>query len=311
MIDVSICCATYNQKKYILKTVESFLMQKHENFSIEIIIHDDCSTDGTVDILKELELKYKEIHLILQKENQFCKGRKIIPILVEKARGKYIAFCEGDDFWIDSLKIKKQYEYMENNPDCSLCCSNAILVDEKGNKIGDYNHVGKDIDVGLKECVLNDGNYIPTATLFFRKSDVLNLPECYFNSPVGDYPLQIYLSGLSKCHYFVNQTAAYRVNSVGSLNDKLFKDRESSVKLWTRMIKMLTSYKSIFPDYENIFDEKINEYLFRIDVLNGRILNVLLVLLRHNKYDFSIIEKLKLFIKTILNYIRRKIDAYK
>ena len=100
---VSINCITYNHEKYIAQAIESFLMQI-TNFKYEILIHDDASTDNTVKIIKEYEKKYPNvIKTIFQKENQYSKGKKVEIFGFKKSRGKYIAFCEGDDYWLYNL----------------------------------------------------------------------------------------------------------------------------------------------------------------------------------------------------------------
>lgn len=119
---ISIACITYNHEKYIRRCIEGFLNQK-TSFEIEIIIHDDASTDNTANIVKEYADKYPNLILtILQTENKFSEGIKIWPTFVyPRARGKYIAFCEGDDYWTDPLKLQKQSDFLEANPEYSLC----------------------------------------------------------------------------------------------------------------------------------------------------------------------------------------------
>lgn len=122
---VSVACITYNHAPYIRQCLEGFLMQK-TNFPIEIIVHDDASTDGTDDIIREYALKYPELFkVILQEENQYSKGVDVLSLVFERSAGKYIALCEGDDYWTDPLKLQKQVDYLEENVDfvmCSHCC---------------------------------------------------------------------------------------------------------------------------------------------------------------------------------------------
>ena len=104
---VSVICLAYNHEKYIRKTLEGFVKQK-TNFSVEYIIHDDASTDSTASIVREFEEKYPDlIKPIYQKENQYSKGVPITRNLQMQVQGKYIAFCEGDDYWIDEYKLQK------------------------------------------------------------------------------------------------------------------------------------------------------------------------------------------------------------
>lgn len=117
---VSISCITYNHENFIRKAIESFLAQR-TSFPIEILIHDDASTDRTADIIREYEQEYPElIFPIYQTENQYSKGGLPDRINRERARGKYLAYCEGDDYWTDPLKLQKQVDFLEAHPDYSL-----------------------------------------------------------------------------------------------------------------------------------------------------------------------------------------------
>lgn len=120
---VSICCITYNHAQFIRKCLDGFLMQT-TNFPIEILIHDDCSTDGTTEIIREYETIYPDlIFPLYEEENQYQHGKaaEIDFYNYRRARGKYIAYCEGDDYWTDPLKLQKQVDFMEANPEYSVC----------------------------------------------------------------------------------------------------------------------------------------------------------------------------------------------
>lgn len=120
---VSVCCITYNHVPFIRKAIEGFLMQKTD-FPIEILIHDDASTDGTTEIIREYETKYPDlIFPIYEEVNQYQNGHAgdIDFFNYKRARGKYIAYCEGDDYWTDPLKLQKQVDFMEANPEYSVC----------------------------------------------------------------------------------------------------------------------------------------------------------------------------------------------
>lgn len=118
---VSICCLTYNHAPYIRKCLDGFMMQKVD-FPFEVLIHDDASTDGTQDIVREYEKKYPEIiKPIYQTENQYSKGVSIsYSYQFSRAKGKYVALCEGDDYWIDSYKLQKQIKFLEENEEYYL-----------------------------------------------------------------------------------------------------------------------------------------------------------------------------------------------
>lgn len=120
---VSICCITYNHAPFIRKCLDGFLMQE-TSFPVEILIHDDASTDGTDGIIREYAEKYPDlIFPLYETENQYSQGKQneIDFYNYRRARGKYIAYCEGDDYWTDPLKLQKQVDFMESHPDYSVC----------------------------------------------------------------------------------------------------------------------------------------------------------------------------------------------
>jgi len=130
---VSILCITYNHEQFIGKCLESLVSQECD-FDFEILIHDDASTDGTQAIIIEFQHKYPEIvKPILQTENQWSIRPSGINLRFNypRAKGKYIALCEGDDYWIENDKLQKQVAFLENNPDFSMVCSAFNLIKEE------------------------------------------------------------------------------------------------------------------------------------------------------------------------------------
>ena len=122
---VSIDCITYNHFKYIRDAIEGFLMQR-TNFPLEILIHDDASIDGTAEIIKEYEKQYPWlIKPVYQAENQYSKHNGTrSKIQYDRAPGKYIALCEGDDYWTDPYKLQKQVDFLESNVWVDICPTN-------------------------------------------------------------------------------------------------------------------------------------------------------------------------------------------
>lgn len=172
-IMVSIRCAVYNQEKYIRQCLDGFVMQKTK-FRFEVIVHDDASTDDTVSIIKKYSESYPEIiKPIFEKENQYSKhDGSIRKIMNTACSGKYIAFCEGDDYWTDPLKLQKQVDILESNPDVSFVYTGFQTVDsesvdmyrEKYEEFLTKSHSG---DI-LKELIVK-GNFIMTLTTCFRR----------------------------------------------------------------------------------------------------------------------------------------------
>ena len=133
---VTIQCLTYNQEAYIRDCLEGFVMQK-ANFRFEAIVHDDASTDGTADIIREYAEKYPDIiKPIFEAVNQYSKhDGSLQRIMDEHTHGKYIAYCEGDDYWIDSLKLQRQVDFMESNPEYGLVRTNVNRLYQDTKKI--------------------------------------------------------------------------------------------------------------------------------------------------------------------------------
>ena len=225
---VSICCITYNHEKFINKCIDGFLLQKTK-FNFEILIHDDASTDNTANIIREYENRYPDIiKPIYQIENQYSKGVSISATFNwPRAKGKYIAMCEGDDYWTDPLKLQKQVDFLEKKNDYGLIHtdfntfyqnSNFTLVDT--HKIFRINLIG---DCSLKYWnLLNKAPAtIKTLTVCFRKC-YLNEWQTMIESQrwlVGDFPLYFYISLISKIGYIPHSTAVYRTVSEGSASN--------------------------------------------------------------------------------------------
>ena len=156
---VSICCVTYNHAQFIRKCLDGFLMQQTD-FLVEILIHDDCSTDGTTEIIREYEAKYPDlIFPLYEEENQYQQGKaaEIDFYNYRRARGKYIAYCEGDDYWTDPLKLQKQVDFMEANLEYSVCFHGFEEYDVRNQQTrkidfstkGDFVDGGMDITPGM------------------------------------------------------------------------------------------------------------------------------------------------------------------
>ena len=176
---VSISCTTYNHAPFIRQCLDGFVIQK-TLFPFEILIHDDASTDGTQDIIAEYEKKYPDIiKPIYQQDNQYSKG---IPIGVTfnfpRAHGKYIAMCEGDDYWTDPLKLQKQVDFLESHPDYVMCSHRFNKYwHERGILEEDSDKDFKGADYDLQNLI--GGKWLTqTLTVMYRRS-ALDLKRYY------------------------------------------------------------------------------------------------------------------------------------
>lgn len=164
---VSICCITYNHVQYIRRAIEGFLMQK-TNFAFEILIHDDASSDGTSEIIKEYQQRFPElIYPIFQTENQYSKGIRTSLLNLKRAVGHYIALCEGDDYWIDPFKLQKQFDFMTNNHDFSMVFTGCEIHKFIGGKRR-YTYQG--FTRISPDDYLEKNPFIATASIFFVRS---------------------------------------------------------------------------------------------------------------------------------------------
>lgn len=186
---VSICCAAYNHEKYIRQALDSFLMQK-TNFPIEVIIHDDASTDDTADIIREYQRKFPEIvKPVYQEENQYSKRIKVSATYIwPLAKGKYIAFCEGDDYWTDPLKLQRQVDFLEANPEYAICCHAAKCINDNGAEWDWFNPPEIKDYYTLEDYISYGRTFIPTASLVLRNL-ISDLHEWFYDSPAGDMAL--------------------------------------------------------------------------------------------------------------------------
>jgi len=219
---VSIVCITFNHERFIDSAISSFLEQE-TIYPFEIIIHDDASTDNTANIIKNYLDKYPNIiKVILQTENQYSKGNKASDLCFRMAEGKYIATCEGDDFWCDSTKLNKQVGFLEANPDYVISCHNAFIIDENNNETSPSKLTSEQMrDYNAEELIKTDA-FLLTLSWVFRNIIDSNIPEK--RNVVNGDTFMISLLGLygkSKYHSDI-KPAAYRVHSNGiwsSLNE--------------------------------------------------------------------------------------------
>jgi len=211
---VSAAMVTYNHAPYIAQAIEGVLQQKTD-FPFELVIGEDCSTDGTKEIVFEYQKKYPNIIRVITSEQNV--GMHKNADRVRKAyRGKYIAFCEGDDYWTDPLKLQKQVDFLEANPDYGMVHSDYDkLIDKTGRiikSVHKQNNVRIPTNNLFEELLIN--NFIGTLTVCVRanslKQAIINNHENWENWMMGDKPLWMEISRHSKIGYINKSLAVYR-----------------------------------------------------------------------------------------------------
>lgn len=213
---VSVCMITYNHEQYIEQAINGVLMQQC-SFDVELIISNDCSPDHTDQIIKKIVNTHPCAHWIKYTKHLVNKGITANFIwTLKQARGKYIAICEGDDYWIDSLKLQKQVAFMEQNQDCALCFHASKSINN--NNPNEY-IVSKPKDIPMnnkfeiKHVILKGGTFMATNSMFFLKEHINYIPEWLSKVPVGDLPLMLLLGSKGKIGFIDEVMSVYRIMS--------------------------------------------------------------------------------------------------
>jgi len=209
---VSINCIAYNHEKYIEDAIEGFLIQETD-FPFEIIVHDDASKDRTADIIREYEAQYPNlIKSICQTENQFSNGRNpLYEFTFPLSKGKYIALCEGDDYWTDKFKLTKQVDFLENNPSFSGSAHQSMLLYQNGKKNDKFFKLNNDY-ISLENLMA--GRLFHTASFVF-KNNILKGIQLPNNMLSGDRYLFLLCSMFGPIKYFSEPMCIYRKHDNG------------------------------------------------------------------------------------------------
>jgi glycosyltransferase involved in cell wall biosynthesis len=294
---VSIVCLTYNHAKFIRHCLDGFVTQITK-FDFEIIIHDDASSDETPAIIKEYELKYPSlIFPIYQTVNQYAnKGINIwVDFAFLKARGKYIALCEGDDFWTDILKLQKQVEFLENNSDYVLSFTNSKDFFQDADYLVETIYP-KEIDDLDFHKLLSHGWFIRTATIVFVK-DQLNLPFIKGLQYSADYFLQLLLIAKGKFHFLKETTSVYRRHDGGISN--------ASVALYLQRRVWFCDNLILFNKHMNY---KYNGII--LETISSIEIDILEVSIRNFNIRYAYLLKLNNVFKLFFHLVKKIFNRY-
>jgi glycosyltransferase involved in cell wall biosynthesis len=252
---ISISCIVFNQIDYIERCIKGFLDQK-TSFPVEILIHDDCSTDGTAELVKRYESQYPElIQAILQEKNQFSMGKQVNEFNLKRANGDYIALCHGDDFWIDPYKLEKQLLVIKNLG-VGLCGHPAKEVDVHGEdlkKLTGY-QVDHTTKFDAKALIKNNGNMLPFGSIMITKevvNDILeHMPPVRFHT--GIQMLGAWRRGLA---IMPDVMMAYRVEVPGSTTEIMLGNVDKRFRTALLRVISIKYLKEMYgSDYRRPFD---------------------------------------------------------
>lgn len=283
---VSICTLVYNHEPYLRACLDGFVMQR-TNFAFEVLVHDDASTDGSAEIIREYTEKYPEIFKpIYQHENQYSKGVWVnATFQYPRAKGKYIALCEGDDYWTDPMKLQHQVDFMESHPDYSLCFHNAMVLNERlevKERIQSFCHLNHSQTIST-ERIISEW-CIPTASILFRREsfEKFELPR-FFS---GDYTLELALASVGKVYYIDRYMSVYRLNN-GGVSSKI------SVEKWaTQLFALLEWFDNLTShQYHNEIELRIREVKKNTRYITLKDKSMLLPMICMPKYTLKMLRQ--------------------
>ena len=273
---VAIHCITFNHEQYLKYALDGFLMQK-TNFPFVVIVHDDASLDNTAHVLKKYVEKYPDlIFPIYENENQFVKGKnaygeilKIMNAAIDSTGAKYIAYCEGDDYWIDPFKLQKQVDFLENNPEYGMVYGIAKTWVQSKNTFSK--------NLGIKytsvKDILSVPYQIPASTILYRRDFYQEVYDKYLktnNWLMVDYPLTLGLASESKIYFIPDEMSVYRILEESACHikdyEKLVRFKESAFEV----SKFFAQVNNI-PLQEINLDNNYNSELFKISRENNKL----------------------------------------
>jgi glycosyltransferase involved in cell wall biosynthesis len=258
---VSICMITYGHENYIAQAIEGVLMQE-TNFDFELIVSNDSSPDATDKVVRSIVDNHPNGNRIRYYGHE--KNIGMMPnfiFAIQQCQGKYIALCEGDDYWIDPYKLQKQVDFLEANPDYVLSFHKVNILKPNGEVVDDFiTKVPENYET--IETLARLGNYIHTPSVVFRNI-IKEFPPEFSLTPIGDYFLYMLLAEHGKLKYLEEKMSVYR-EGVGIWSTKSIEVRHFNT---AKMNALLYNY---FINKENklismLLDLKIKNYFYDLN----------------------------------------------
>lgn len=274
---VAIKCTTYNHESYIRDALEGFIMQKTD-FPFVAIIHDDASTDRTAAIIHEYAKKYPDIILpIFEKENQYSKPdgslRRVMHEAVLATGAKYIAICEGDDYWISNTKLQQQIYFLDSNPDYGMCFTNSKVL--KKGIFSSYKVFNNSKAIDIRNMIIGGGGLCPTATIVLRADIFYECNQVVAPLPIGDYPLQVYCAFKAKVRYLNIITSVYRFGNEGSWTVKSRRENDIEYRIRNSTLIDDELNRITLGKHKKLFKKIDKLYCFKVYFQNRKFLKSL------------------------------------
>ena len=261
-VAVSVICNAFNHGKYIRDALNGFVMQKTD-FKFEVLVHDDASKDDTADIIREFEAEYPDIiKPIYQTENQYSKNVWITDVYqLRRSKGKYIAICEGDDYWTDPDKLQKQYDALEVHPEIDICVHASTLVNASdGSVSGTVEHGSEVTVIPVEKVIEGGGDFVSTNSIFVRREILTDRRKFVDVCPL-DYTYQISGSINGGMLYLPDNMSAYRVSVPGSWSVSNNKNRRGNLNF---VKELMAGLKQLDIDTNKKYHGIISKKLWRL-----------------------------------------------
>lgn len=246
-IMVTILTTAFNHEEFIAQAIEGVVSQK-TNFRYQLVIHDDASTDKTAEIIRDYAKRYPDkIIAICQTENQYSKGTDIYSFMIPHVHGKYVALCEGDDFWCDENKLQRQVDFLESHPEYSACVHNTWVEEYSTKERTLFLPHKIERDIPFSEiCMHGGGGYQSSSLLTKNENWFAYMPDWYFmGNGIEDYPYAIYLALQGPIHFFPEVMSVYRSFTPSSWSrQNLMSSLEMQERIHRDSIKMLEGVRS-------------------------------------------------------------------
>jgi glycosyltransferase involved in cell wall biosynthesis len=249
-MQVTVLVTTYNHEEFIAPAINSILMQRVD-FSYEIIIGDDCSTDGTGRILDELQRAHPELIRIMRPaRNLGDNGRPMFLETLKAAQGKFIAMLDGDDYWTDENKLATQVALMEADPACAMTYHNVVRVFADGSEPTPYNDPQHPSILTTEKLL--EQNWVPSCSPVVRADLLSHLPPWFYAAPWGDWPLFLLATETGTVRYINEVLGAYRIHPQGAW---------SRLSEEAQVTELLLFFEILYPYFAERYASKINESL--------------------------------------------------
>lgn len=289
---VGVRCYTFNHVSYIKDALDGFCMQE-TSFPFVCVIVDDASTDGEQETIKAYLQEHFDLDntsivrneetddyvmtVAQHKENKNCffvvyflkynhygtqklRQRKSQYISEWFNHVKYVALCEGDDYWITFDKLQKQVFYLEKHTSCSMVCNRTKLFSERLQQfIGENYCYKKSQIVDAKDVICKTGEFISTCSIVYKVTVMENYPDYCLKCKVGDYPLQIMCAMKGNVYYFNEIMSVYRVQNTNSWTGKTHwgKMNIQMREITKSIVEMFRGFAKDYPKYKTVFNDKI------------------------------------------------------